>query len=204
MSHSRTRQLWTAATLSVSLLAIVAGPALGHERRDVASATFVVGMIDEPVFVGDRSGLELRVVRGDAPVDGLEQSLKAEVTAQGQSRQLPLEPAFGEPGSYRSYFIPSAAGQYSFHITGTLDGTPVDERFTSGPETFGDVEDTASGAFPVPLEAPADVAANARKGADAAGQVAIAMGLGGAGLIAGLAALGLALARRRPAGRDAG
>ena len=52
---------------------------------------------------------------------------------------MPLEPFFeiGEieiPGDYRAFFVPSQPGDYTFHITGTIDGTKVDESFTFGPE----------------------------------------------------------------------
>jgi hypothetical protein len=43
----------------------------------------------------------------------------------------------------------------------------------------------------------AELSAEARKGANAASQVTIALVLGGAGLIVGLLALGVALASRR-------
>lgn len=183
-----------------ALVLVLALPALvaAHEERDVVGTQMEVGFVDEPVFVANRSGLEMLVNRDDAPVEGLEKTLKASVTGGGQTRDLTLEANDEEKGVYRSFFIPTVAGQYSFHITGTIEGAAVDETFTSGPDTFGDVEDTASGQFPVVLPAPADVAANAKKGADAANQVTIAIGLGAAGLVVGLAALGMTLARRRP------
>ena len=39
-------------------------------------------------------------------------------------------------------------GDYTFRIYGTIDGTEIDESFTSGPETFGAVEDPAPLQFP--------------------------------------------------------
>jgi hypothetical protein len=199
MPRPLTRRSTTVATLFALALAL-AGPALvsAHEERDVAGTAMEVGFIGEPVFVGNKSGVEVFVNRGDTPVEGLEKTLKVSVTAGGQTRDLPLDARFDTKGAYESFFIPTAAGQYSFHLTGTIEGTAVDETFTSGPTSFGDVEDTSSGQFPVVLPGAADVAANARKGADAAAQLPIAIGLGAAGLVAGLAALGLTLARRRP------
>lgn len=187
-----------AAILGATSALLLPGIAAAHEERDVAGTSMEVGFIDEPVFVGNRSGLEILVSTGETPVEGLETTLKATVTAQGQTRDLPISPRFGQTGTYQSYFIPTAAGQYSFHITGSISGTAVDETFTSGPSTFGDVEDSAAGQFPVALPAPADLAAQAKRGSDAAGQGTIAIALGALGLITGLAALGLTLARRRP------
>ena len=45
-----------------------------------------------------------------------------------ETRALELSPAFGEPGAYRSVFIPTAAGPYTFHITGEIDGEPIDQN----------------------------------------------------------------------------
>jgi hypothetical protein len=182
-----------------AVLALFAGvgTAQAHESRDVGEYTFTVGFLDEPVYAGQKSGLDLRIVRGDAPVEGAEETLEAEVIFGQDSRDLEVEPRFGEPGAYRSVFFPTAAGPYTFRISGELEGTSVDESFTSGPETFSEVQDTAGGQFPVVYPAVGDLARDAEAGADAARTAWIALGLGGAGLAAGLVAIGLALARRR-------
>jgi hypothetical protein len=187
-----------AAVLSGVLTAVVGtGLALAHESRDVGEYTLTVGFLDEPVYNGQKSGLDLRVARGEEPVEGLDETLQAEVTFGGDTRALPLSAAFGEPGAYRSVFFPTAAGQYSFRIFGTIEGTEIDETFTSGPDTFGDVQDVAGGQFPVILPPIADVARDANTGAGAASTATIGLVLGGAGLVAGLLALGVALGRRR-------
>jgi hypothetical protein len=41
-----------------------------------------------------------------------------------------------------------AAGDYTFHIFGTINGDAIDETFTSSPEGFGAVEDAATIQFP--------------------------------------------------------
>lgn len=186
-----------AAVLAAAMLAVNATAALAHEVREVGELTFIVGMLEEPVFVGQKSGLELRVSRGEEPVEGLEETLQATVTAAGQTRDLEISPIFGEPGAYRSVFFPTAAGPYSFQITGEVDGTEIDETFTAGPDTFGEVEELSGGQFPVQLPADADVARDAEAGAGAATTATIALVLGAAGLLAGLVALGLTFARRR-------
>jgi len=187
------------AAVLAGVLATLAGTgiALGHESRDIDDITMVVGMLEEPVYVGQKSGLELRVTHDGEPAEGLEESLQAEVTFGDEIRAIELSPQFGEPGSYRSVFIPTAAGPYSFHIFGEIDGEAIDETFTAGPDTFGEVQDTAGNQFPVVLPAAADVASDAEAGAQAATTATIALVLGGAGLLAGLIALGLTLARRR-------
>lgn len=187
-----------AAVLGV-LLTLLAGvgTALAHESREVGEYTFVVGFLDEPVYAGQESGLDLRISLGEQPVEGAEETLQAEVVYGDDTRALELSPSFGEPGAYRSVFFPTAAGPYTFRVFGDLEGTSIDESFTAGPDTFGEVQDTAGGQFPVVYPATADLARDAEAGAAAATTATIALAIGGAGLVAGLVAIGLALARRR-------
>ena len=56
---------------------------------------------------------------------------------------------FGTPGDYRAFFIPTAPGSYSFHFTGTIKGQKIDQTFTSGPQTFSDIDDPAQVQYPV-------------------------------------------------------
>jgi hypothetical protein len=187
-----------ASVLAVALVAMTVGGVLAHEVRQVGDLTMVVGMIEEPVFTGQKSGLEFRVTRGEEePVEGLEETLEAEAIFGDETRELDISPVFGEAGAYRSVFFPTEAGPYTFHIFGEVEGEPIDETFTAGPETFGEVEETAGGQFPVQFPATAELVRNAEAGAAAGTTATIALVLGAAGLLAGLVALGLALARRR-------
>ena len=177
----------------------VATPAAAHETREVGEYTIVLGFIDEPVYVGNRSGLEFFVTVGEEPVEGLEETLEAAVQYDDEIRDLPISGRFGEPGAYQSYFIPTAAGPYTFRIFGTIDGNEIDESFTSSEEGFNEVQEVSSGQFPVRFPTQAELAAQAQQGATAAGQATIALVVGGAGLLVGLAALGMTLARSRRA-----
>jgi len=192
------QRLGRAAVLGAVLTTVVSiGTTLAHESREVDGITMVVGLLDEPVYNGQKSGLDLRVTRDDEPLEGLEETLQAEVTFGGQSRDLPISPAFGEPGAYRSVFFPTAAGPYTFHILGEIEGVAIDESFTSGPDTFGEVQDVTAGQFPVVLPAAGDTARDAEAGAAAAGMATLALVIGAAGLVAGLVAVGMSVARRR-------
>jgi hypothetical protein len=174
-----------------------AATAFAHEERDVHGFTFEVGFINEPVFVGDKSGLEFFVHMGDQAVTGLEKSLKAEVIQGSARRDLPLNAREDQDGAYQSLFIPTVAGKYTFHITGTLpDGSSMDESFTSSPTGFSEVQEVSAGQFPIRFPSEAELIAQANKGADASGQVTIAVGLGALGVVLGIAALGVALAAR--------
>jgi hypothetical protein len=185
------------AVLAVALAALSATAVLAHEVREVGEYTFVVGFMDEPVFAGQKSGLEFFVSRGeDEPVEGLEATLEAEVTFGSETRDLEVSPRFGEAGAYQSVFFPTAAGPYTFRIFGEVEDEPFDESFTSGPDTFGEVADLAGGQFPVQFPSTADIVADAEAGAAAATQSMIALVLAVIGLLAALVALGLTVARR--------
>lgn len=183
---------------AVLTMSVGIGIAVAHEEREVGNYSIEVGFIDEPVYTGQKSGLEMSVSQAEQPVEGLEGTLQATVTFGQETRDLALEPRFGEPGWYESVFFPTAAGPYTFRIFGDIDGTAVDESFTSSPEGFSEVQDVTGGQFPVTLPAAGDTARDAQEGAAAAGTATLALVLGGAGLVAGLVALGLTLARRRP------
>src|SRR5438552_5143274 len=179
------------------VLLATASSVFAHEERDVHGFTFEVGFISEPVFVGDKSGLEFFVHKGDQAVAGLETVLKAEVIQGSAHRDLPISAREGEDGAYESVFIPTVAGKYTFHLTGTLpDGSSMDESFTSGPTGFNEVQEVAAGQFPVRFPSQAELIAQAKKGADAAGQTTVALALGGLGVLLGIAALGVSLAGR--------
>jgi len=186
-----------AAGLGTALILGLAGTALAHEERDVAGYAVEVGFVGEPVFVGQRTGMELIVHKDDKPISGLDKTLKAEVVFGDAKRDLPLTESEESPGTYTSVFIPTVAGKYTFHIGGDIEGTAVDESFTSSPEGFDEVQEATAGQFPVTLPTTAELADQAKKGADAASQVQIALVLGAAGLIAGLLGIGIALAGRR-------
>ena len=186
-----------AALAALTTIVVGTGVVSGHESRDIGHINMVVGFLGEPVYSGQKSGLDLRVTHDGEPAEGLEETLEATVTFGDTTRDLPLSPAFGEPGAYRSVFFPTAAGPYTFRIFGEIDGEPIDESFTSGPDTFSEVQDVVGGQFPVTFPGTADIVRDAEAGAGAATTATIALILGTAGLLAGLVALGLTLARRR-------
>ena len=194
--HGRLRPL-ASACAAITLVTATGVPVLAHEERQIGDLTLVVGFIDEPVFTGQKSGLEVMITHAGAPVEGAEATLDAEVTYAGETRALTVSPRFGEPGWYESVFFPTAAGAYTFRLFGEVDGEPIDESFTSSPDGFSEVEEAASGQFPVVLPPAGEIAADAQAGAGAAGQATLGLILGAAGLLVALVALGLTLARRR-------
>ena len=223
----RTSVRWHLAILAaLALVALLASPAAAHERREAGAYSYVVGFGDEPAYAGEKNSVQVLVSdHHGQPVRNAD-GLKVMVLAGGKQTQLKLEPHFGDtwgtPGDYRAFFIPTAAGTYTFHLHGTIAGKKIKaQRFSSGPNSFSDVEDPAKVAFPVKspttaqlaervdrevprlsaslqgaLAAQQQAADAARRARDEAGQARL---LAIAGLLvgaAGLAVAGLAIARR--------
>ncbi len=184
---------------ALALAVLTPGIVSAHERRAVGDYTFVVGFLKEPAFEGEPNGIDLRVSRGDQAIEGLEQTLKAEVIVGGQSMPVSLRPRFRQPGAYDGDFVPTRAGSYTFRFTGTIDGLAVDEQFESGPGRFNDVQALTPLQFPDKVPSTAELLRAVRA---AEGRAATATTLAVAGLAIG--ALGVALAgwalatRRRP------
>ena len=62
MRASCVKMLWIVALL-LGLLAMIVGPAMAHEGREVTEYRFNVGWIDEPAYEGFMNGVELRVTK---------------------------------------------------------------------------------------------------------------------------------------------
>lgn len=134
------------------LLIATTGVANAHERREVGEYTFVVGFGVEPALVDEPNSLSLRVTRGQGdaaePVEGLQETLEAEIIYGGETMPLELRGAFNDPGHYVADVIPTATGTFSFRIFGTIEGTAIDETFTGGPDTFSEVLGKDAMSFP--------------------------------------------------------
>jgi hypothetical protein len=228
----RKRILTMAAAIGLAGMLLTfssAGPASAHEERKVGNYVFHVGFGDEPAYAGAKNSVQMLLhdAKTDKPVTDLGDSLKVEVTQgagtatdDSQKLAMSMEPdfevgEFGTPGDYRAFFIPTAPGSYTFHFTGTIKGQKVDEKFTSGPQTFSDANDPAQVEFPVKVPTGSQLGARldrevprlndalaasqtrAGKAEDAAGQARIIAVVGVVVGVLGLAAAGYALTRKR-------
>jgi hypothetical protein len=206
-----------------------AGPAPAHEERKAGNYVFHVGFGDEPAYAGAKNSVQLLLhdAKTDKPVVDLGDTLKVDVTqgvgsATDDTRKLTMnvEPdfevgEFGTPGDYRAFFIPTTPGTYTFHFTGTIKGQRVDEKFSSGPQTFSDADDPAQVQFPVKDPSGAQLTARldrevprlndalaasrtrASRAEDAAGQARIIAVVGVVVGVLGLAVAGYGLTRKR-------
>ena len=173
----------------VSALALIvsSGTALAHGHVEVGKYEIVIGFKNEPAIQSEVNGLDLRVMVKEtgAPVIGLADTLKAEINYGATTQPLVLRASWGEDGAYTADLLPTAVGDYNFHIFGTIEGEPVDVSMTSSPDTFSSVRTKESIAFPAPEATPTELAA-----ATAAAQqtAMIALVVGGIGLAFGLSA----------------
>jgi hypothetical protein len=143
---ARVLTLLIALVIAITALAT---PAMARETRPIADRfTVEIGFVNEPAIQADTNGLWLRVVEGEEPVTGLEQSLQAEVIYGDAVRALPVIPSIDEPGVYTSTFIPVQPGNYTFRISGTIADVAIDESFTSGPEGVAPVDARIDYEFP--------------------------------------------------------
>jgi hypothetical protein len=146
---------------AVLLAAMAAAPASAHAEKKAGRYAFVVGFGDEPAYAGQPNSLQVIISRDGRPATDLAGRLDGlmahayygrKADPKLENAMMPLEPHFGDgwgtPGDYRSFFVPTQAGAYTFHLKGRLGGQKVDLVVPSGPDTFGDVDDPAMSAFP--------------------------------------------------------
>jgi len=137
-----------------AMMSIITAPAMqaayAHQRAlftiNGKDYLFVIGSIDEPINVDDKTGVELRGIwpnatdptntsaNGTQPITGLENMLKAEILAGNKNMNSDLEPAFGEVGTYQSKtFYPTIPTTYNYRIYGDINGTNFDVTFSCNP-----------------------------------------------------------------------
>jgi len=163
-----TRLLRVVIVVGAALLltALASAPASAHTEKKAGRYSFVIGFGDEPAYAGQPNSMQVIISRDGKPATDLGDGLDGlmahayygdKVDPKLENAMMPLEPHFGDgwgtPGDYRSFFVPTQPGTYTFHLKGKLGGQKVDLAVPSGPKTFGDVNDPAKAAFP-PVEDP--------------------------------------------------
>ena len=217
----RSARAWAIAVLAIGL-ASVATPVAAHIVKQVGPYTVALGWVHEPTYVGQLNGVQVVIkdAKGNPVSDLSADELKVVVSTAGQqSDPMSLAPTFDEdtglgiPGDYEAPMIPTAPGDYTFHVTGTIHSTKIDETATSSDTTFDSVVDPSAVQFPSKLPAVGDLAtrlervdaraqsqisaANDAK-SSAQGALVVGVAVGGAGVLIGLVALAIAMMARRP------
>lgn len=137
--------------LIVGFLVLHTTPAQAHEGRDLGPYHLVVGWRVEPAFVGVTNGPEIFIsMKDDATkkVEGAEKTLKLEVMFGDKTKEVKLNAAYKDPGHYIANVTPTRAGDYTFHVTGKIGDTAIDEKFTSADGKFGSVDPSSDILFP--------------------------------------------------------
>jgi hypothetical protein len=184
---------------------VLSGTAIAHETQSVKQYRLTIGWGEEPAYNGYKNSVDVDVADGaGAPVSDLGGgSLAVEVSFGDERMARPLLPYGLKPGRFRAALVPTRAGTYTFHVTGTIKGQTVDTRSTCSDATFHCVTEVSDLQFPakdptagqlaesvgraIPrAERALDTAASARR---------IAMGAAGVAVLALVAAIGLGARR---------
>jgi hypothetical protein len=156
----RTVRLAGAVLAASLLIPFLAMPVAAHAVEHAGPYTIEIGWQHEPTYVGEANGVQVIIHdKDDKPVTDLkEDDLKAVVsTGDQQTPELTFQPGFdpeemeGPLGEYDAALLPTAPGDYTFHVTGSVHGQAVDITVTSGDATFDTVKGTTDIEFPTKL-----------------------------------------------------
>lgn len=157
----------TASLAAVALALGASSIASAHVEETAGTYHLLIGWHQEPVYVDQPDAVELTVTdSAGKPVNDLGATdVQVTVGTGGQtSSPLSFDPAFdltegtGVQGQYVAGIVPTAPGDYTFHLTGAIHGTKVDVSVTSGDETFNAVVGTSDLEFPNKLPTMDEVA----------------------------------------------
>jgi hypothetical protein len=183
-----------AILFTVVLLLVTATAAFAHGSTTVGDYTIEIGFKNEPAIQGEMNGLDLIVTntKTEKPVTGLADSLQAEIIFGASKKTLKIEPVEGEDGAYTAAVIPTAVGDYTWHIFGKIEDTPVDISMTSSPTTFVSVDPPST--ITIPGSAAAGLTSEMAL-AQANQRATIGMIAGLVGILIGLVSLVVAVTR---------
>lgn len=213
-------RLGPVVALMSAFMLMTAPSAFAHEHRHVDGLDLIVGWGVEPTVAGFPNKVQFVAAHADGtPAEG--GTLQAEVlfgdkNSTQKSQPIDLVPSDETPGEYDGFIIPTRPGTYSFHITGKIGSTSLDEFFTSSETTFDDVADPQGQQFPAKdptagqlsqkidrldgrLAAVQKAAVSAAKSADDAAKTARLLAV--VGIVLGAIALGTSVTLSRTARR---
>lgn len=143
--HSRG---WTALGIGAILLWTLPASVAAHDKKASGRFQLTVGWGEEPAFTGSKNSVVVAVSDSAGPLKGPAGSLSVEISFGSERITLPLEPAWGHPHEYRAWLVPTRAGTYTFHVTGTLKDQAIDITSTCSESTFHCVADVSEIQFP--------------------------------------------------------
>ena len=160
MHISRSRRLGIAMSFAAVAAALIVGSAQAHVLKDFGPYSVALGWVHEPTYVGQLNAVQVVVkdAKGKPVTDIGDGDLKVVVSVGGQdSAALDLVPTYDEdtglgiPGDYEAPLVPTVPGDYTFHLTGKIHDTTVDETATSSDSTFDSAVDETAIQFPAKL-----------------------------------------------------
>jgi hypothetical protein len=200
MSNNRIRLALIAALAGAVLLSTTAD---GHERKVVGRYQLVIGWGDEPAFSGLKNAVEIDVTdSAGTPVTELGGgTLSVEVIYGDQRVTLPLRAVRQPPGKFRAWLVPTRAGTYTFHVSGTIKGEALDVSSTCSDHTFACVSDVADLQFPAKDPSPGQLADRLGRGLpraeEAASTAGVARGIAFAAIALAAVAIAVAMMKAR-------
>jgi hypothetical protein len=192
--------------LAAALL-LVSPPVVAHETKVTGAQRVTLGWRNEPALTGVPNSVDIALADASgAPVAAAGASLRVEVAFGEEVMVLALLPG-ATPGVFSAPLVPTRAGTYTFHVTGSAGGQSLDISSTCSERTFDCVTDAAEAQFPAKDPSTGQLAARVEQGsrrlarAESAADAAEAranVALGAAAVAILLAAGSVLRSRRRP------
>ncbi len=166
MRFTRFRRPGAVVATTFLALLVFNGVADAHVVKTFGPYSVALGWVHEPTYVGEQNAIQVVIkdAAGKPVTDLADGDLKVTVAVGGQtSDPLPLLNTFdpdtglGTAGDYEAPIIPTAPGDYTFHLTGSIHSTPVDETAVSSDATFNSAVDAGGIQFPNKLPALTDI-----------------------------------------------
>ncbi len=128
---SRTTWIRVLGGLVLAGLLLLPVAAFAHETVTAGDFEVEYGWLSEPAVVGQPNAVVINISKSDEPVDIDPTSLTIEAEYGGQTKSLELQPLSEDStGEYIARLTPMQMGQYTVHITGSLEDQSVDLSVT--------------------------------------------------------------------------
>lgn len=149
VNHTKYTTFLLISSLGATLIFSMTANVVTHERQLFTiggkPVLLVVSSTNEPVYVGDKSGVDFFAytpdskdplndkANGTKPIVGLDKTVKTEVSAGPKNKTLDFDPDDSNPAHYTATFFPGAQTTYTYTLTGTINNTPIHISYTCVP-----------------------------------------------------------------------
>ncbi len=162
----RSRRLSVATVAAACAALLIVGIADAHVLKTFGTYDVALGWVHEPTYLGEQNAVQvvIKTAAGKAVTDLADGDLKVTVSIGGKTsdalrllNKFDPDTGLGVPGDYEASIIPTAPGDYTFHLSGSIHGTAVDETAVSSDATFNSAVNATGIQFPNQLPALTDV-----------------------------------------------